>query len=372
MTKDPEVAVIGAGIIGLACGAALARRGRRVVLLERHASAGLEASSRNSQVIHAGLYYPTGSLKAQCCVEGRERLYRRCQKYRIPYRRIGKLVVATRPQEAASLERILELGNANGAGALEMLDAAEITRREPRVRAYAGIWSPESGIIDAHQLLSSYQAELESLGSEIVFRTRVEELASDRDGWRLDTRSEQGERFTLRVPHVVNAAGLEADRVAALAGLDTAELGYRVHPCKGDYFSVAPSLGELTRHLVYPVPVAGGLGIHVTFDLGRRFRLGPDVEYVERVSYEVDPAKAERFALAARRYLPEIRAEHLSPEMAGIRPKLQEPGGAFRDFVIAEESAHGAPGLISLVGIESPGLTSAGAIAERVAALLSL
>ena len=370
MNQDPEVAVIGAGVVGLACGAALARHGRRVVLLERHGSPGQETSTRNSQVIHAGLYYPTDSLKARCCVEGRERLYLRCQEYNIPHRRIGKLIVAAEAQEQEALERLAELGTANGAGALELVDEAEIRQREPRVRACAGLWSPESGIVDAHQLLSSYQAELESHGSEVVFRTRVEGLARDGGLWRVSTRLNEDEPFELQVPWVVNAAGLEADRIAALAGLDTVELGYRVWPCKGDYFSVAPALGALTQHLVYPVPGQAGLGIHVTLDLGGRYLLGPDVEYVDRISYDVDPAKAERFASAVRRYMPEMRAEYLSPEMAGIRPKLQAPGEPFRDFVIAEESAHGCTGLVSLMGIESPGLTAADAIAERVVALL--
>jgi L-2-hydroxyglutarate oxidase LhgO len=370
VNRDPEVAVIGAGIVGLACGAALARRGRRAVLLERHASPGQEISSRNSQVIHAGLYYPTDSLKAQCCVEGRERLYSRCELHGIAHRRTGKLVVASEPGEIEALERLARLGRANGAGALELVDAGEVTRREPRVRAHAGLWSPESGIVDVHELLSSYQAELESLGSEIAFHTRVEGLERDGALWRIETRSQDGERFALRVPCIVNAAGLEADRIAALAGLDTSALGYDQHLCKGDYFSVAPALGKLTNHLVYPVPAAGGLGIHVTVDLGGRFRLGPDIEYVEEISYAVDPAKAESFAHAVRRYLPEIDARHLSPEMAGIRPKLQEPGGPVRDFVIAEESRNGAPGMVNLIGIESPGLTSAAAIAERVVTLI--
>ena len=370
MNQVPEVAVIGAGVVGLACGAALARHGRRVVLLERHGSPGQETSTRNSQVIHAGLYYPTNSLKALCCVEGRERLYRRCEEYNIPHRRTGKLVVATEVQEQEALERIAELGSANGAGALELLAGDEIHRREPRVRACAGLWSPESGIVDAHQLLASYQAELESHGSEVVFQTRVEGLTRAGDLWRVDTRFDGEEPFELHVPWVVNAAGLDADRIATLAGLDAVELGYRVWRCKGDYFSVAPALGALTRHLVYPVPGQAGLGIHVTLDLGGRFLLGPDVEYVDRISYDVDPGKAEHFASAVRRYLPELRAEHLSPEMAGIRPKLQAPGEPFRDFVIAEESAHGCPGLVNLLGIESPGLTAADAIAERVVALL--
>ena len=369
-SRPLEVAVVGGGVVGLACAAALARRGRRSVVLERHDRPGLETSTHNSEVIHAGLYYPTGSAKARCCVEGRERLYARCREYRIPHQRTGKLVVATRPDELSTLEEIRERGEANGAGGLEILDAAEVRRREPRVDALAALWSPNSGIVDAHSLLSSYQAELESLGGEVVSHTNVTGLEPTGGGWRVETISDDGERFDLEVGCVVNAAGLSSDRIAALAGVDVDAAGYRLHICKGDYFSVAPGLGRLTEHLVYPVPSPGGLGIHVTRDLGGRYRLGPDVEYVDRVHYDVDPAKAVRFAEAASRYLPEIRPEHLSPEMAGVRPKLAAPGEAFRDFVIAEESARGAPGLVDLVGIESPGLTAAGAIAELVAELI--
>jgi L-2-hydroxyglutarate oxidase LhgO len=367
--ESVEVAVIGAGVVGLACAAALARRGRRVVVIERHRSVGLETSSRNSEVIHAGLYYPPGSLKALTCVEGRRRLYARCERLGIPHRRTGKLVVATAPVETPALERILERGRECGAGDLELIDETALCRREPRVRALAAVWSPESGIVDAHALVSSYQAEAEAHGATLALRTEVRGLVRRGEVWEVDTLSDDGEAFRLPVPWVINAAGLESDRIAALAGLDVGRLGYALHPCKGDYFAVAPSLGTLTRHLVYPVPRAAGLGIHVTLDLGGRYRLGPDAEYVERPDYSVDPAKAVAFARAAQRYLPEIRPEHLSPDIAGVRPKLQGPGEDFRDFVIEEASAHGAAGLVNLLGIESPGLTAAGEIAERVAEL---
>lgn len=362
--------MIGAGVVGLACAAALARRGRRVVVVERRSGVGLETSSRNSEVIHAGLYYPPGSLKALTCVEGRTRLYARCERLGIPHRRTGKLVVATNPSEIAALERILERGRACGAGELELMDERALGRREPRVRALAAVWSPESGIVDAHALVSSYQAEAESHGASLALRTAVCGLARSGELWEVETLSENGEAFRLAVPWVINAAGLECDRIAALAGLDVERLGYALHFCKGDYFAVAPSLGPLTRHLVYPVPGGSGLGIHVTLDLGGRYRLGPDAEYVQRPRYDVDPAKAEVFARAAQRYLPELRPEHLSPDIAGVRPKLQGPGEDFRDFVIEEASVHGAPGLINLLGIESPGLTAAGEIAERVADLV--
>jgi L-2-hydroxyglutarate oxidase LhgO len=343
-----------------------------VVVIERQAGPGRGVSSRNSEVIHAGLYYPAGSLKARCCVEGRALLYERCEREGVPYRRIGKLVVACDGDEAGALADIERLARENGAGDVRLVDRDEIARLEPRVSATAALWSPETGIVDAHALVSSYQAELESAGGTVVLNTELVGLERRGDRWCASTRSAagstEGERFDLEVPWVVNAAGLDADGVAALAGVDVDDAGWRQHPCKGDYFSVAPALGALTEHLVYPMPVPGGLGVHVTLDLGGRYRLGPDVEWVDQLDYTVDPAKAETFAAAARRYLPEILASDLSPDFAGIRPKLQSAGGAFRDFAIEEGSARGAPGLVSLLGIESPGLTAAASIARLVAA----
>jgi L-2-hydroxyglutarate oxidase LhgO len=366
-----EVAVVGAGVIGLACGAELARRGRTVWVLERHEAPGRETSSRNSEVVHAGIYYPPDSLKARSCVEGRELLYERCQRDGIGHRRLGKLIVAAREAERPALEAIAERATASGAGGITWLDEAEVREREPRVRAIAGVWSPNTGIVDGHGLMASYEAELRSLGGELVTNTRVVGLAAKAHGWTVETRDGDGASFSLDVGAVVNAAGLEADRMAELAGLDVDALGWRIRPCKGDYFSVAPALGALTSHLVYPVPSGdGGLGVHVTLDLAGRVRLGPDATYVDAIDYAVDPAKAEAFAEAARRYLPEVRAEHLAPEMAGIRPKLSGPGEPFRDFVLAESSDAGAPGMVHLVGIESPGLTAAASLARSAADLL--
>ncbi len=367
MTRDrADVAVIGAGIVGLATAAELAARGRSVVVLERHARAGQEISSRNSQVIHAGLYDPPGSLKARSCVEGRALLYERCVRQGIAHRKLGKLVVATREEECADLEALLERARENGAGDVALLEAAEVRRREPRVRALAAIESPESGIVDAHALVASYHAELEARGGSIALRTEAVELTPRAHGWRVGTRGADGRVYVLDAGCVVNAAGLAGDRVAELAGLDVDALGWRLHPCKGDYFAVAPGLGALTRGLVYPVPAGAGLGIHVTVDLGGRYRLGPDATYVETPDLQVDSEKASAFAELACRFLPELRAEHLHAEMAGIRPKLQGPGDPFRDFVV--EEARETPGMLHLIGIESPGLTAAGALARRVLA----
>ena len=368
---EVEVVVVGAGIVGLACAAALARRGRSVLVLERAEGIARETSARNSEVLHAGLYYPPGSLKAVLCVEGRARLLERARRLGLPHRVLGKLVVAVRPEEVAVLERLRATGSANGAEGLALVEGAEAMRREPSLRVVAALDSPGTGICDAHALALSFAAEAESHGAALVLRTRVEGLERSRAGWRVAARGADGEAVTLDCVAVVNAAGLASDELAGLAGIDVEARRWRLHLCKGDYFSLAPGAPLRLQRLVYPVPESAGLGVHATLDLGGRVRFGPDTEYVERPRYDVDPRKADRFAEAVRRYLPAMRAEWLSPEMAGVRPRLAAPGEGFRDFVVSEESAAGLPGLVNLVGIESPGLTASPAIAERVAELLS-
>lgn len=368
--SDFDVGIVGGGLVGLACAARLARAGRSVVLLERYSRPGQETSSRNSGVIHAGLYYPTGSLKATLCVEGRRLLYQRCRERGIGHQQTGKILVATAPEEEAKLASIFARALANGAGDLRHLSGAEIARLEPRVSAISGVWSPESGIVDVHELMYSYQKEAGDHGALLVFQTEVEGIDRTADGFVLSTRSSAGtgagERAQLACRVVVNSAGLHADRVAERAGLDIDALRYRYHWCKGDYFVLDPSLRGLVRHLIYPAPVHAGLGIHITFDLGGKMTLGPDTEYVSELSYRVDADKRAQFASAARRYLPELRAEQLSADYAGIRPKLQGPKDDFRDFVVEDAAAHGLPGLINLIGIESPGVTASAAVAERV------
>jgi L-2-hydroxyglutarate oxidase LhgO len=370
VSRDVDVIVLGAGVVGLACGAALARQGRRVVVLERHAGIARETTSRNSGVIHAGIYYPAGSLKAQLCVEGRERLYARCAREGIPHRQFGKLIVATRDEELRVLEDLLAKGRANGAPGLELVDAPAVTRREPCVRAVAGLFSPRTGIVDPHAFSLSLAAELEREGGTLLLANALESIEPCAGGFRVTARAAGEAPAAVECAAVVNAAGLAADRVAALAGVDVDAAGYRQHPCKGDYFALAPSAPLRFAGLVYPVHGAAGLGVHVTLDLGGRVRFGPDASYVDAIDYAIDPGKATAFAEAAGRYAPGLRAEWLTPDQSGIRPKLQAPGEPFRDFVVAEESARGLPGLVNLVGIESPGLTASLAIAERVAALL--
>lgn len=368
---DVEVAIVGAGIVGLAAAAALARRGRSVVVLERREAVAREATSRCSEVVHAGLYYPPGSLKATLCRLGREALYARCERLRLPHRRLGKLVVATRQEEVSPLEALARRGAENGAPGLALVSGREAARIEPAVRAVAALISPATGIVDAHALATSYLAEAEAHGAVLALRTEVVGIDARKGGFRVDVTGAEGARTTLSCVGLVNAAGLAADRVAAIAGVDVDARGLRLHPCKGDYFSLAPGAALRLSHLVYPIPERAGLGIHATLDLAGRIRFGPDAEYVSSLRYDVDATKAEAFADAVGRYLAPIDARRLVPDTAGIRPKLAGPGEDFRDFVIREESEDGLPGLVNLVGIESPGLTAAHAIGERVADLLS-
>jgi L-2-hydroxyglutarate oxidase LhgO len=373
VSADADVVVVGAGVVGLAVAAAAARSGSRVIVLERNEAIAREITSRNSEVIHAGIYYPAGSLKAEMCVEGRRALYQRCRERSVPHRRTGKLIVATNDEELEVLEGIQRTARANGVE-LEHRDAGAVHALEPQVAAVGALLSPETGIVDAHAYSLSFQAEAEEHDAMVVLRTEAIAIEPSGQGWRVDARSRDpaggGEVQSLHAGAVVNAAGLAGTQVAEMAGFDVDACGYRLHYCKGDYFSLAPSAGLSLEHLVYPVPALAGLGTHATLDLGGRIRFGPDTEYVDDLRYDVNAEKATGFAEAVSRYLPQVRAEMLSPDYAGIRPKLAGPGVGFADFVLAEESDRGMPGFVNCIGIESPGLTAATAIADRVAALL--
>ncbi len=371
MSTEADVVVVGAGVVGLATAAALARRGRSVIVVERNTAIAQEASTRNSEVIHAGIYYPAGSLKATLCVAGRELLYTRCTERKIPHRKTGKFIVATEASEIATLEALRERGIANGVTGLEIIGPEEVQRSEPDVRCEAALVSPETGIVDAHALAVSFLAEAESFGAMLALCVDVIAIERNPSGYRLSARDASGALSEIECAAVVNAAGLGGEAVAECAGFDVDARGYRLHLCKGDYFALAPACGLRISTLIYPVPSDGGLGIHITTDLAGRLRLGPDTEYVDAVRYEVDESKRATFARAVRRYLPALDDESLTPDFAGVRPKLAGPGESFRDFAICEESDAGFPAFVNLIGIESPGLTASPAIAERVAELLS-
>ena len=369
---DVDVVVVGAGVVGLACAAELAARGRSVIVIEREARVGQGTSSRNSGVIHAGIYYPKGSLKAELCLEGREQLYARARARGLAHRELGKLIVAVDESELATLESLLARAHHNGARELTMIDARRIAALEPAVRAIAALWSPRTGIVDAHALVESYAHDARAHGASLAVASEV--IAIEPRGahdLRVTTRSGSGEVSHARAAHVVNAAGLAATHIAALAGLPIERLGYRQHLCKGDYFRLTGPSRRVARRLIYPVPQAAGLGVHLTLDLNGGLRAGPDAEYIGSPRYDVSDEKRAAFGAALRRYVPEIRDDDLEPDYAGIRPKLQGPGEAFRDFVIESGAPYGAAGLINLLGIESPGLTASSAIARRVAQLAS-
>lgn len=375
-TESPAV-VIGAGVVGLASAVALARSGHEPIVIECEDDVGRGQTSRNSEVVHAGLYYQPGSLKAECCVRGRALLYERCERLGLPHRRLGKWVVACEGAEEAALERLLANGRACGVTGLSLRGRDEFEAAAPGLRASAALFSAETGIVDAAAFTRSLQAELESLGGVLALGRRVVGLEWAGSRIRVEVEATtpgagalpERERFDTSL--VVNAAGIDADRISTLAGLDVDEWADRHHLFKGDYFALRPGVRWPVSALVYPVPSAreAGLGIHATLDLAGGVRFGPDAERVEAPRYDVDPAKAEGFARAIRRYWPGLPDDALVPAYAGLRPKRSGDPGRFMDFVVREEGARGRPGLIQTIGIESPGLTSALALAERVVAL---
>jgi len=358
-----DVAIVGAGVVGLAAAARLAP-GRSLLVLEAHRRYGVETSSRNSEVVHAGLYYAPGSLKSRLCHEGRRRLYALASEG-VFVKKTGKLVVAADDAEIPALEALKKKAEEAGAEGLTLLDGREARRRVPGLTAAAALWSPETGIIDSEDLMGFYYRKAEAAGAMFLFGSALERVEPRPEGYVLSFGPSK-EQALARI--VVNAAGLHSDKVAALAGIDVDAAGYRLNWCKGSYFRCRKDLP--IPHLVYPLPEKHGLGVHLTLDRRGGIRFGPDIEFVEKLDYDVDPSRAEAFAKAAQRYLPQIAAEDLLADTSGIRPKLKAAEGVFPDFVLREESRRGLKGWINLIGIESPGLTASPAIAEAVARLL--
>lgn len=353
----------GAGVVGLAIAKALAEAGREVIMLEAADAIGTGISSRNSEVIHAGIYYPVGSLMRRMCIEGRERLYAYCEERGIAHRRCGKLIVATSDEEGAKLEGIAARARANGVGGLVMLTQAEAVALEPELHCRGALLSPETGIVDSHALMLAMQGDAEARGAAIAFNTPL--LCADVTGPHIviDTGGAEPARLSCRI--LINAAGLEAPGLARRFEGFPQSLVPRDYLAKGSYFALAgPS--PFSR-LIYPVPVPGGLGTHLTLDLDGHARFGPDVEWVTKVDYTVRPEKAAEFARAISRYWPAVRAETLVPAYSGIRPKIVPQGAPAQDFVIQDSRVHGIRGLVNLFGIESPGLTSSLAIGAHVA-----
>ena len=361
--EQVDCVVVGAGVVGLAAARALALSGREVLVLEAAEGIGTETSSRNSEVIHAGIYYPKGSLMARSCVAGRQRLYAYCEERGIPHRRCGKLIVATNEAEAGQLASIRARAAANGVDDLREITAAEAREMEPAVACTAALHSPSTGIVDSHAFMLSLQGDAENAGAAFVFHAPVLSGRLLPDGGA-ELSVGGAEPMELRCTLLVNAAGLHAPALARrLAGLPEAMVPPAFY-AKGNYF-VLSGRSPFSR-LIYPVPVPGGLGTHLTRDLGGQAKFGPDVEWVDHVNYDVDPARGEGFYAAIRRYWPDLPDGALQPGYCGIRPKTVGPGQPGQDFVVQGPRDHGQPGLINLFGIESPGLTASLALGEVV------
>lgn len=360
--EQVDAVVVGAGVVGLAVARALALAGREVLVLDAAEGIGTETSSRNSEVIHAGIYYPAGSLMARTCVAGKHRLYRYCAERGVPHSNCGKLIVATTEEEAAKLEGIRQRAAANGVSELHLISRDEARAMEPALHCTAALHSTTTGIVDSHAYMLALQGDAENAGAVFAFHAPVLRGRVTDDGVEIEVGGE--EPMALRARLLVNAAGLHAPRLArGLAGMPEAHVPTAYY-AKGNYFTLA-GRSPFAR-LIYPVPVPGGLGTHLTIDLGGQARFGPDVEWVDSIDYAVDPQRGESFYAAIRRYWPELPDGALSPGYSGIRPKIVPQGAPAQDFVVQGPAVHGVPGLVNMFGIESPGLTASLALADHV------
>jgi len=365
MPDQLECVVVGAGIVGLAVARSMALAGHEVVVLEAESEIGMHTSSRNSEVIHAGLYYGDDTLKARLCVEGRALLYQYCEDRQIPHQRIGKLIVTSHKDERAKLEAIQTRALKNGVDDLSFVDSARIRELEPTVVCEAGLLSPSTGIVDSHSLMISLQADIEAGGGTVLTHSRIVRVEVTSSGFGITV---EGLAETFECKTFINAAGLCASDVAGeIRQFDTKYIE-RVHFAKGHYFAYQGK--SPFNHLVYPLPSDGGLGVHATNDMGGSARFGPDVDWVDTIDYAFDESRKARFVESVKKYFPDLDETRLMPAYTGIRPKLSGPGMPVRDFVIQGPSEHGVAGLVNLFGIESPGLTASIAIGNSVRDLL--
>jgi L-2-hydroxyglutarate oxidase LhgO len=363
--EEVNIAVIGAGVVGLAVAAKISEKNEGVFVLEKNARFGQETSGHNSGVIHSGIHYPKNSLKAILCVKGNRMIYETCEKHRIPYKKLGKLTVGIEEEELDELDKLMKMGEENGVEGMRFLERDEVKKLEPNVEVERALYTPSTGIVEPDELMNHYYAVASRNGAVLTTNTEVTSIRKTADGYEIGGIS-QSERFSIEAKTVVNCAGLYADKIAEMPGIDIDKADYRIHLCKGDYFRAAGK--PPVKMLVYPVPKGPGLGIHLTPDMAGAVKLGPNAYYVDKIDYAVESSVAE-FRNDVERFMPSITKYELVPDMAGVRPKLQGPNDEFQDFVIRNEADKGFHGFINLVGIESPGLTSASAIGELVAGI---
>ena len=376
---DVDVIIVGAGVVGLACARESAKRGFSTLVIERHDSFGQETSSHNSEVIHSGIYYAPGSLKARLCPAANRRMYTECERMGVWHRRCGKLIVAVAPEEEPELQKLYDRGVVNGIEGMSLMTRDAAAKLEPEIRCHAAILLPSTGIVDSHELMKAYLREAREGGADVAYGIAVEAGESKQDGFVVNVREINGALQKITTRFVINAAGVGASDVAAGFGVRIDAAGYAFHPNRGHYYKVSPSKSRMVSRLVYPVPTPTeiGLGIHITVDRAGQAKLGPDAEYCEKLNaeewYEFDdsPARREKFYTAALRYFPILERSDLSPDQVGVRSKVQAPGAPPRDFIIADESQKGLRGLVNLIGIESPGLTCSAEIAGEAVNIIS-
>lgn len=370
---DSEITIIGAGVIGLAIAEKLSEEHNNVFLVEKHLSFGQETSSRNSEVIHAGIYYTKDSLKAKLCVEGKRLLYDYCTKYNIPNNNCGKLIVAVSEEEIAVIEGIRQTAMNNGVDDLVVLERDQISEMEPNIFALRALFSPTTGIVDTHSLMKQYETNTINNGGQIAYGSEVTGIKRISGGYEIALLDADKKNYSFTSGIVINSAGLTSDKISEMVGIKDDNL--KILFCKGEYFRINPPKNRLVRRLIYPVPHPNmeGIGIHVTVDMGGGVKLGPDVTYLESnvYDYKLTASKQESFFKSAKKFLPFLEFDDIAPEMAGIRPKTQKPGEPQRDFYIEEESKRGYPGFINLIGMESPGLTASISIAKYVHNLIN-
>jgi L-2-hydroxyglutarate oxidase LhgO len=372
---DYDVVVIGAGVVGLAIAAELSNSRQNILVIERHPSFGWETSSRNSEVIHSGIYYPEDSLKTQLCVEGNRQLYQWCSKYNVPHKQLGKYIVAVDDADIENLHNLYEQGKKNGVDNLQLISEKELNKVEPNIIAREAIFSPNTGIIDSHSLMQSFENYAINHSVDIIYNHSVEKNEKIAEGYNLFIKSMDGDIFKISSLIVINSAGLDSDRIAQSVGIDIEKNHYQLHYCRGHYFKVTPGKCNLVKHLIYPAPAKNsvGLGIHITPDLTGMLKLGPDTMYLpENIQdYTIPEGLKEKFYESVRRFFQQLELQDLTPDQAGIRPKLQGPNEGFRDFIIKNEHELGFPNFINLIGIDSPGLTSCIAISKYVSSIIN-